>query len=315
MNPFRYAPDSPSLAGVDRPRRRGVRRQWGSGTQPATYSGFTTGERQMSNQTRYLLLAVLACCTAPLMTPASAAALPTYAGLGITGRRHLSHEILNPGFGGMDQVSVGVGLDFACLIKASTRRNPGWSIGMYMNGRPLKSKRSTDPTLKQSGGAFTLYVGNWKPTSPGVDTVECRLKLDGFSTAPPPRRITFRVAPRVGSSHASPRHLFARRHLTHGATVEPNLHTSMMSRHTKVCKGTLTADVTVQPSELDAPAWKPEADGVQVPHIMLHLKRSSAAGNSVTCTYATTRGDVRLTTNLECKNAQKRNGANSYYCE
>ena len=233
----------------------------------------------MSNRSSYrgsAAVALLAwCIAAPYATLASAAAAPTYYGTGISVRYHNG---LGLDLHHPPQIPVGTRLNLGCSIKASGRSNPGWSIAIYANGHPLLVRPSTasDITLSR-GGVYSIGVSNWKVRR-GRNTVSCHLAINGSNSELMAPGLVFNTIPR-----------------------------------TKACKGALTADVELQPDQLGTPAWK--AAGVQTPHVVLPLQSSASAGNAVTCIYSSVHGDVTVTTSLQCNNAHKQGGQNTYSCE
>ena len=207
--------------------------------------------------------------------PASGPAAPTYYGTGITVRYH-NGPAWN--FHHLPQIPVGTRLDLGCSIKASGRSNPGWSIAINANGHSLLVRPSTasDITLSR-GGVYSIRVSDWKVRR-GRNTVSCHLAINGSGSELMAPGLDFNTVPR-----------------------------------TKACKGAVTAEVELQPHQLGAPAW--QAAGVQAPQIVLPLQSSASAGNAVTCIYSSVHGDVTVTTSLQCNNAHKQGGQNTYSCE
>ena len=89
----------------------------------------------------------------------------------------------------------------------------------------------------------------------------------------------------------------------------------VVEANTKSCRPSLSAKVALDPSELVAPGFQPAAGGVPEPKLTLYLQDSGAKGNSVFCDYASNKGDVALSTTLQCKDATPTSGVpHAYKC-
>ncbi|MGH7570366.1 MAG: hypothetical protein ACREMK_00795 [Gemmatimonadota bacterium] len=85
--------------------------------------------------------------------------------------------------------------------------------------------------------------------------------------------------------------------------------------NTKSCRTSLSATVALNPSELSSPGFQPAPDGVPQAKLTLYLEDSSAKGNYVHCDYASNKGDVKLSTTLQCKEASPTPGVpHGYRC-
>ncbi len=83
---------------------------------------------------------------------------------------------------------------------------------------------------------------------------------------------------------------------------------------TKSCRTSLSAKVALDPSELVSPGFQPAPDGVPQAKLTLYLQDSGAKGNHVFCDYASNKGDVKLSTTLQCKEASPAGVAHAYKC-
>lgn len=88
----------------------------------------------------------------------------------------------------------------------------------------------------------------------------------------------------------------------------------MPGAQTKSCRTSLSAKVALDPGELSAPGFQPAPDGVPQAKLTLYLQDSGAKGNHVFCDYASNKGDVKLSTTLQCKEASPSGVAHGYKC-
>lgn len=88
----------------------------------------------------------------------------------------------------------------------------------------------------------------------------------------------------------------------------------MPGANTKSCLTSLSAKVALDPGELVAPGFQPAPDGVPQAKLTLYLQDSGAKGNHVFCDYASNKGDVKLSTTLQCKEASPADVAHAYRC-
>ncbi|HKY61562.1 MAG TPA: hypothetical protein VJP59_11180 [Gemmatimonadota bacterium] len=84
--------------------------------------------------------------------------------------------------------------------------------------------------------------------------------------------------------------------------------------NSKSCRTSLSAKVALDPGELSAPGFQPSSDGVPQAKLTLYLQDSGAKGNYVFCDYASNKGDVKLSTTLQCKEASPTSVAHAYQC-
>lgn len=84
--------------------------------------------------------------------------------------------------------------------------------------------------------------------------------------------------------------------------------------NTKSCRTSLSAKVALDPTELVSPGFQPAPDGVPQAKLTLYLQDSGAKGNHVFCDYTSNKGDVKLSTTLQCKEASPTAVQHSYHC-
>ena len=218
------------------------------------------------------------------------------------------------------RIKVGDTIGLECLINAGPVPVPRFSVRLYMDDRSLGPTSSNQLIAHRDGenALYVLRVPGWRATRPGGHILRCTVNK-GWSSLPEKnylndsKSLTFMVE-HASSGVATIRRL--PREQGHLAPAGKRLHNlPLLKKNTKACRPTLMADVKLRPGQFSMPAWRPAGNGVQVPHVLLRLKRSTAAGNDVICTYGSRHGDLTLTTNLDCTNAHRLKAANTYRCE
>ena len=217
------------------------------------------------------------------------------------------------------QVHVGETVGLECSINAGPVPVPRFDVGLFVDNRRMGPESSDKLTVAigKTNAMYVLKVPAWKATA-GKHNVRCTANSGWGHVVEnnyndDSRSMQFTLGPARPGVAVPP--LAGVNAVRRSGAAGRLKQTPLLAKNTKICKPTLMADVEIRPVEFAASAWKPAANGVQVPHVPLRLKRSSAAGNEVICTYATVHGDVMLTTNLDCNNARQGGSANTYRCE
>ncbi|MGH7563513.1 MAG: hypothetical protein ACREK5_03705, partial [Gemmatimonadota bacterium] len=228
---------------------------------------------------------------------------------------------------------------------------PEWFVDIEVDGAPVarlraynhewKSSSSSgfDPSKIGSGGFYSTSgikivdkaypaIATWKATGGGAHTVRClldpthRLPESNEANNLAEKKIQVKVplvalkdalgAAGSGAPPTSPR-VKAGDRPAGRATLGPGM--NVAPGNTKSCRSSLSAKVALEPSELASPGFQPAPGGVPEPKLTLYLQDSGAKGNSVFCDYASNKGDVKLSTTLQCKEASPTPGvAHGYRC-
>ena len=249
----------------------------------------------------------------------------------------------------------GVELQITCFYKylagpASTP--PEWFVDVEVDGTRVarlraynhewKSSSSSgfDPGKITSGGFYSTSstqivdkaypaIATWKAVGGGGHTIRCvldpthalpetneanNLTEKKIQVKPPLIDLKSALGSGDGKEERTTPRVRAGNQPAGQATVQPGLN-PVVAANTKSCRPSLSAKVALDPSELVAPGFQPAAGGVPEPKLTLYLQDSGAKGNSVFCDYASNKGDVALSTTLQCKDATPTSGVpHAYKC-